>query len=168
MDAAAAAALRGSRQGAVGGGGGKNVGAGGGGMPRAASSTSLAAATGATAGAGAAAGGGRPPPTGVGAASASVSAAGGPRGGFLDGVESVQQGEVMRLLGCMKTLGDENAALIRQVEDGARIKQENERLRRELAEFRELYNSRVSAFLLRHACWCGEWGRPIPTHMHYI
>lgn len=169
MDAAAAAALRGSRQGAVGGGGGSNAGAGaggrgGGGLPRAASSTSLASGGGSGAMAntatstGAAGAGGRPP-AGVGAASASASVSsagsGGPRG-FLDGVESVQQGEVMRLLGCMKTLGDENAVLIRQVEDGARIKQENERLRRELAEFRELYNSRVGVHWLIRMWWCLE------------
>ena len=43
----------------------------------------------------------------------------------------------------MKTLGDENAVLIKQVEDGTRIRQENEKLKREMAEFKELYASRV-------------------------
>ena len=63
-------------------------------------------------------------------------------GGFLEGVEAMQQGEVMRLLGCMKTLGDENALLIKQVEDGGRVRQENERLRREMGEFQEQYAKR--------------------------
>lgn len=52
--------------------------------------------------------------------------------------------QVMRLLSCMKTLGDENAALIKQVEEGTRVRQENEKLKREMAEFKELYASRVS------------------------
>ena len=76
--------------------------------------------------------------------SSSSSGAGGGTGGggFLEGVEAMQQGEVMRLLGCMKTLGDENAMLIKQVEDGGRVRQENERLRREMAEFQEQYAKR--------------------------
>ncbi|KAM3576682.1 hypothetical protein VYU27_001485 [Nannochloropsis oceanica] len=80
----------------------------------------------------------------VSAPSSSSSTAGGGSGGrggvgFLEGVEAMQQDEVMRLLGCMKTLGDENAMLIKQVEDGGRVRQENERLRREMGEFQEQY-----------------------------
>lgn len=63
-------------------------------------------------------------------------------GGFLEGVEAVQQGEVVRLLACMKTLGDENALLIKRAEDGERARQENERIRRETLEFQELYAKR--------------------------
>ena len=57
---------------------------------------------------------------------------------------SMHDHKVMRLLSCMKTLGDENAALIKQVEEGTKVRQENEKLKREMAEFKELYASRVS------------------------
>ncbi len=157
MDAAAQAALRGSQRQGVGpsstnSGSGSGSGSGGG-LPRASSSSSLAsgasgssstltAATAATTATAAAAGGG-----GRGGAAAGASASGSGGRGFLDDVESVQQGEVMRLLTCMKTLGDENAALIKQVEASAGVRQENERLRREVAEFKDLYAARVRGFV---------------------
>ncbi len=78
-----------------------------------------------------------PPPSSSSSSSVAPASEGG--GGFLGGVEAVQQGEVMRLLGCMKTLGDENAVLIKQVEESARVRQESERVRREMAEFTEKY-----------------------------
>jgi cell division protein FtsB len=90
----------------------------------------------------------------------------------------------MRLLVCMKTLGDENAALLKQVseqashhphadhatvwqtddrppvdsalqvEEGARLRKENEQLKREMQDFKDAYSSKVRRCRAKSALLC--------------
>jgi len=43
----------------------------------------------------------------------------------------------------MKTLGDENALLIKRCEEAGRVRQENEQLKREMKEFKAVFTAKV-------------------------
>ena len=65
-------------------------------------------------------------------------------GGMLDGSSSANTKQIMRLMDSLKTLGDENAALMREVEELESARAETKAVREEMKRFKEEYGKRFN------------------------
>lgn len=74
----------------------------------------------------------------------SVVSMGGGNIGDLQGGQSTNTKQLMRLMDSLKTLGDENAALLREVEEAEAARSEAKAARAEMKKFRDEYSNRLS------------------------
>ena len=65
-------------------------------------------------------------------------------GGMMDGSSSANTKQIMRLMDSLKTLGDENAALMREVEELESARAETKAVREEMKRFKEEYGKRFN------------------------